>query len=75
MRSNDTRRDQPRLLRRKTAPALGAAWYYMDLRAQSWQTEIPLEVELNSARLSWLKGKPKPVPCETTRKPDSSSKR
>jgi hypothetical protein len=47
----------------------------MDLRAQSWQTEIPLEVELNSARLSWLKGKPKPVPCETTRKPDSSSKR
>ncbi len=75
MRSNDTQKDQPRLLRRKAAPSLGAAWYYMDLRAQSWQTEIPLEVELNSAKLSWLKVEPKPVRCETTRKPDFSSKR
>jgi hypothetical protein len=47
----------------------------MDLRAQSRPTEIPLGVELVSAKRGWLKADLKPVPCETTRTPDSSSKR
>jgi hypothetical protein len=47
----------------------------MDGRALSWHNEIPLELELSSAKLSWLKAEPKAAACETTRNPNSSSKR
>lgn len=75
MRSKGTPEDQPKLLRRKKTPAPWTAWYYRNFSPECSRTEIPLSLDLTSAKRSWLEGKLKRAPWETEQRPAPLSER
>lgn len=75
MRPKCTSQDQSPMLRRKRTPVPAMAWYYSNLGAHCWRTEVPLVLDLDPAMRSWLEGERKPVPSETSQRPAPSSQR
>lgn len=75
MRMKCASQDQPPTLRRKKMLAPGTAWYYRNFDVYCWRTEVPLGLDLDPVKRSWLERERKPVPIETGQRPDPSSQR